>query len=134
MADEGNLQNFQNVQFGAKTHDFFSPSLLPAPKPTPLSLSKFPNRGGRARSSIERHQRFLFIWINEQGVVRDGRLKAKFCLDRDIDKHFVIKKLGKNWRNYRVFLFGRYQMQIVRNLHRQDNDPKRAKILVHTRD
>ncbi|KAF7820955.1 hypothetical protein G2W53_026410 [Senna tora] len=35
-------------------------------------------------------------------------IKAKFCLDRDIDKHFVIKKLGKNWRNYRVFLFGRF--------------------------
>ncbi|KAF7841486.1 hypothetical protein G2W53_003784 [Senna tora] len=35
-------------------------------------------------------------------------IKAKFYLDRDIDKHFVIKKLGKNWRNYRVFLFGRF--------------------------
>ncbi|KAF7820742.1 uncharacterized protein G2W53_026197 [Senna tora] len=33
--------------------------------------------------------------IDEQEVVRDGRLKAKFCLNRDIDKHFVIKKLGK---------------------------------------
>ncbi|KAF7841794.1 hypothetical protein G2W53_004092 [Senna tora] len=35
-------------------------------------------------------------------------IKAKICLDRDIEKHFVIKKLGKNWRNYRVFLFGRF--------------------------
>ncbi|KAF7841966.1 hypothetical protein G2W53_004264 [Senna tora] len=35
-------------------------------------------------------------------------IKAKFCLDRDIDNHFVIKKLGKNWRNSRVFLFGRF--------------------------
>ncbi|KAF7820769.1 hypothetical protein G2W53_026224 [Senna tora] len=35
-------------------------------------------------------------------------IKAKFCLNRDIDKHFVIKKLGKNWRNYRVFLFDRF--------------------------
>ncbi|KAF7832403.1 hypothetical protein G2W53_014736 [Senna tora] len=31
-------------------------------------------------------------------------IKAKFCLDRDIDKHFVIKKLGKNWRNYQHLL------------------------------
>ncbi|KAF7841928.1 hypothetical protein G2W53_004226 [Senna tora] len=35
-------------------------------------------------------------------------INAKICLDRDIEKHFVIKKLGKNWRNYRVFLFGRF--------------------------
>ncbi|KAF7833490.1 mucin-1-like isoform X4 [Senna tora] len=35
-------------------------------------------------------------------------IKAKFCFDHNIQKHFVLKKLGQNWRNYRVYLFQKY--------------------------
>ncbi|KAF7824032.1 hypothetical protein G2W53_022176 [Senna tora] len=32
-------------------------------------------------------------------------IKAKFCLDHINHKHHVLKKLGKNWRNFKSFLF-----------------------------
>ncbi|KAF7835390.1 hypothetical protein G2W53_010249 [Senna tora] len=33
-----------------------------------------------------------------------SNIKAKFCLDNEIAKFFVLKKLGNNWRNYRGFV------------------------------
>ncbi|KAF7808482.1 uncharacterized protein G2W53_035225 [Senna tora] len=50
-----------------------------------------------------------------------SNIKAKFCLDNEIAKCFVLKKLGNNWRNYRGWLFHTfYEVQMSRE-HNLDN-------------
>ncbi|KAF7839689.1 hypothetical protein G2W53_008171 [Senna tora] len=52
-------------------------------------------------------------------------IKGKFCLDRVLEKHFIIRKLGKNWRNYRCFLFGQfYQVEKTREQNLGEHSPK----------
>ncbi|KAF7826633.1 mucin-1-like isoform X2 [Senna tora] len=52
-----------------------------------------------------------------------SNIKAKFCLDNEIAKCFVLKKLGNNWRNYRGWLFHTfYEVQMSRE-HNLDNHP-----------
>ncbi|KAF7844314.1 hypothetical protein G2W53_001219 [Senna tora] len=52
-------------------------------------------------------------------------IKGKFCLDRVLEKHFIIRKLGKNWRNYRCFLFGQfYQVEKTREQNLEEHSPK----------
>ncbi|KAF7807661.1 uncharacterized protein G2W53_039822 [Senna tora] len=52
-----------------------------------------------------------------------SNIKAKFCLDNEIAKCFVLKKLGNNWRNYRGWLFHTfYEVEMSRE-HNLDNDP-----------
>ncbi|KAF7835813.1 uncharacterized protein G2W53_010672 [Senna tora] len=52
-----------------------------------------------------------------------SNIKAKFCLDNEIAKCFVLKKLGNNWRNYRGWLFHTfYEVEMSRE-HNLDNHP-----------
>ncbi|KAF7841919.1 hypothetical protein G2W53_004217 [Senna tora] len=47
--------------------------------------------------------------------------KAKFCLDNEIAKCFVLKKLGNNWRNYRGWLLHTFFEVKMSTEHNLDN-------------
>ncbi|KAF7841909.1 hypothetical protein G2W53_004207 [Senna tora] len=52
-----------------------------------------------------------------------SNIKAKFCLDNEIAKCFVLKKLGNNWRNYRGWLFHTFYEVEMCTEHNLDNHP-----------
>ncbi|KAF7841876.1 mucin-1 isoform X1 [Senna tora] len=52
-----------------------------------------------------------------------SNIKAKFSLDNEIAKCFVLKKLGNNWRNYRGWLFHTFYEVEMSTEHNLDNHP-----------